>query len=226
MKNKEINEKCKMKNVKLEDRRLPLWLRWLILIGLIILVVLILFFLMKPLRTYSAQKYIDEGDAYLAKKLYLHADLEYEKALVIFPGSKTAKERRALTEEASRNVLALEDFYKQGSFNSQKDKLEEALAFPKEEIEGVRLSKQLIKEKEYQLAIIPAKTAVEMDNNYRDAWLYLGIANLKTAELADISPSARSAYIEKAKEALNKAKAIDPESKDVKDYLNELQTAS
>ncbi|MCL5410752.1 MAG: hypothetical protein M1324_02755 [Patescibacteria group bacterium] len=219
------NNKKKPKDIaKSSEKRLPLWLRWLILTAFIILILVIIFLLVKPLRTYSAQKYISEGDTYLADKQYLHADLAYEKALIIFPGSKVAQGRRALVTEASRNILILEDFYKQNNFNNQKDKLDEALAFPKEEIEGVRLSKQLIEEKEYQLAIIPAKTATEMDDGYRDAWLYLGIANLKTAELVDLSSEVRALYVEKAKDAFNKAKTIDPESKDVNDYLKILES--
>lgn len=208
------------------NKKLPLWLRWLVLIGLIVLVILILFFLMKPLRTYSAQKYVNEGDIFLANKQYLHADLAYEKALVLFPGNKIAKDRRALTLESSKNIRVLEKFYETEGFNNQGNKLKEATTFPNNETEAVKLSRKLLEDGEYQLAIIPAKTAVEMDNSYRDAWLYLGIANLKTAELVDLSSEARASYIEKSKEALNKAKEIDPESKDVKDYLSELQTAS
>jgi len=212
-----------MKNEKSEDHRLPLWLRWVILIGLIFLVFLLLFFLIKPLRTYSAQKYITEGDRYLANKEYLHADLAYDKALTLFPSSKTAKERKTLTEEASRNVLVLEDFYKENNFGEQKEKLDEATTFPTNETEAVNLSKQLIEEKEYQLAIIPAKTATEMAPDYRDAWIYLGIANLKTAQLTNLSSDIQAGYIAKAKEAFEKAKQIDPESKVVNDYLNSMK---
>lgn len=201
------------------DKRLPLWLRWVILIGLIFLIFLLLFFLIKPLRTYSAQKYVTEGDKYLANKEYLHADLAYDKALTLLPSNKTAKERKTLAKEASQNVLVLESFYKSNNFNGQKEKLDEATTFPTNETEAVKLSKQLIEEKEYQLAIIPAKTATEMAPDYRDAWIYLGIANLKTAELTDLSSEVQAGYIAKAKEAFEKAKQIDPESKVVNDYL-------
>jgi DNA primase large subunit len=152
----------------------------------------------------------------------LHADLAYEKAQVIAPGDKTAAERRALVQESGENIQALESFYKTGDFTDRENKLNEATAFPANETEAVKLSKQLIDENEYQLATIPAKTATEMDDGYRDAWLYLGIADLKTAQLVDLSKEAKATYIEKAKEALNKAKQIDPEYKVVSDYLNEL----
>lgn len=219
-----MNEKRseKLEQNSNEEKRLPLWLRWLILVGLIILAIIILFFVIKPLRTYSAQKYITEGDNYLANKQYIHADLSYEKALIIFPGSKTAKERKALAADSSKNIALLQNFYKDNNFNSQKDKLDEASAFPVDETEAVKLSKKLIEEKEYQLAIIPAKTATEMGPDYRDAWLYLGIANLKTAELVDLSVDAKASYTQKAKDAFDQAKKIDPESKIVNDYLNSL----
>ncbi|MFA4995876.1 MAG: hypothetical protein WC536_01885 [Patescibacteria group bacterium] len=204
------------------DKKLPLWLRWVILIALVVLIFLLLFLLIKPLRTYSAQKYITEGDQYLANKEYLHADLAYDKALTLFPSSKAAEERKTLNKEASQNVLVLEDFYKSNNFNSQKEKLDEATAFPTNETEAVKLSKQLIEENEYQLAIIPAKTATEMAPDYKDAWIYLGISNLKTAELADLTSSVQAGYISKAKEAFEKAKQIDPESKTVDDYLDSI----
>lgn len=210
-----------MKNEKSEkiDNRLPLWARWIITSFLIILVIILLFFLLKPLRTHSSNKFVLAGDEYLANKKYLHADLAYEKALTLSPKDSAIMAKRALAKSASEDVEKLENLYQNEKFSSDKEMLESASEFPANETEALKLSKDLIEKGEYQLASIPAKTATEMDPGYRDAWLYLGIANLKTAQLVELSPEVKQSYMDKAKTALQKAKEIDPESKVVADYL-------
>lgn len=159
------------------------------------------------------------GDEYLASKKYLHADLAYEKALILSPKNSEVITKRALAKEASENVEKLGDFYQDENFSVEKLALESASTFPTSETEALQLSKDLIEKGEYQAAIIPAQTATEMDPAYSLAWLYLGIANLKTAQAVELGPEAKQRYLDKAKEALTKAKEIDPESKDVVNSL-------
>jgi len=197
-------------------KRLPLWARWLITSFLIILAVLLVFFLLKPLRTYSSRKFLSAGDNYLVNKKYLHADLAYEKALILLPKDHEILAKRALAKEASEDITKLGGLIQTGN---QRIAYESATSFPANETDALKRSKKLIEDGEYQLAIIPAQTATEMDPLYRDAWLYLGIANLKTAQLVELSPEVKQKYLDEAKAALVKAKAIDPESKIVADYL-------
>lgn len=208
-----------MKNEKLEktSKRFPLWARWIITSLLVILVVILMFILMKPLRIYSSHKFSSAGDNYLAQNKYLHADLAYEKALILSPKDTGVMAKRALAKEASENIVKLESFY--NSFSDKKALFDSAVSFPKTETDAVKLSKQLIEQGEYQLAAIPAETATQMDPGYFDAWFYLGIANLRTAQLVELSPEIRQKYLDMAREALKKAKEIDPESKAVAEYL-------
>jgi tetratricopeptide (TPR) repeat protein len=219
-----MNEKD-LKKIKKDNKTLPTksLRRWLIIFLIVLVALMLMFLLTKPLRTYSANKYIEAGNKYLVDKQYLHADLAYEKALTIFPKNKETIQNKALAQEASENVLKLESFYNDNGFRAEEQKLNEATAFPENETEAVKLSKKLIEEGEYQLATIPAQTATEMDSQYRDAWLYLGIANLETAQLVELKTDVQKRYFDKAKEALEKAKNLDPEYAPTKEFLNQLQ---
>ena len=212
-----------MKATNSAPRRLPLWARWLITSCLIILVLFLLIFLLKPLRIFSSNKLVSAGDEYLASKKYLHADLAYEKALLLSPKNPDIIAKRALAKSASEDIEKLESLFQNEKYSMNKKALESASVFPENETAALKLSKDLIEKGEYQMAIIPAHTATEMDPGYRDAWLYLGIANLKTAELVELSPEVKQTYMAKAKEALGRAKETDPESKTVSDYLKMIQ---
>ncbi len=201
---------------------LPTWARWIIISFLIVLAFLLIIFLLKPLRTFSSKKFVSVGDEYLASKKYLHADLAYEKALLLSPKNSDILAKRALAKSASEDIEKLESFFQEEKFSANKEALLSASEFPSSETDALKLCKELIEKGEYQLAIIPAHTATEMDPGYRDAWLYLGIANLKTAQLVELSPEVKQAYMNKAKEALQRAKEIDPESKAVADYQKQV----
>jgi len=215
-----ISQQSKIKTPKQEKPKnlIYLILKWLVIIAIALV---ILFLLSSPLRGKAASKYISRGDNYLSEKKYLSAELEYDKALTLSSGNLTARQRKLLADKASKNILELESYSNLSGFSALTNKIGEASAFPKNQSEAVKLSRKFIEEKEYQLAIIPAKTAIEMDKEYRDAWLYLGIANLKTAQLVELSPSVREDYLNKAKEAFNKTLALDPESQSAKDFLAE-----
>ena len=195
-------------------------IKWLIIV--IIFVVLIIYFT-NPLRGKSAQNFISSGDIFLADKKYLSANLEYQKALILNPRNPAALDRKNLIELAESNVLELEGFLKANQFTEELKKIDEANSFPEDETEAVKLSKKLIKEQEYQLAIIPAKVAIQMDRNYRDGWLYLGIANLKTAQFVELTPKVRSQYVEESKNVLKEALTLDPEYESTKKFLQEAE---
>jgi len=207
MKTENLNNKIVNSKEKPKDKKAVVFLiiKWTIIV---IIVFVVFFLLTKPLRGYSSNNYVTSGDNYLKERKFLAADLEYQKALVFDPGNIKAEGRRIL-EKASKNVLELENF-PNINFSA---KIKEATVFPENEVEAVKLSKKLIEENEYQLATIPALTATEMDKEYRDAWLYYGIANLKSGELLQIKPEIKEEYFKKAKEAFAKVKEIDPEYK-------------
>jgi len=214
MTNKNPNDKLKV---------VFLVLKWLVIVAIIVLV---LFLLSSPLRGKAANHYVVRGDQFLAEKKYLSSGLEYDKALILNSGNLMARQRKLLTEKASSNILDLQSYLNLPQFSFLSDKFKEATAFPESESAAVKLSKKLILENEYQLAAIPAQTAIEMDKEYRDAWLYLGIANLKTAQFVEMKPEIKNEYLNKAKESFNKVLELDPENQSAKDFLNEANTSN
>jgi len=189
-----------------------------------ILIILFLLFLIllatQPLRGRASTSYIDSGDKFLAQKEYVRADLEYQKALILSPNCNQAKERQVLAKNVAGDISAVKNLNGNALFISIVDKINSASGFPGNETEAVRQSRQLIEEGEYQLAIIPAKTALEMDPNYRDAWLYLGLANLKAATLIQIWPDIAQEYLNKSKTAFSKVNELDPTYKIPSEWTN------
>ena len=191
-------------------------LKWLI--GIIIFLFLLVL-LSSPLRGKAASNYVKEGDNLLLQKKYISAEVEYRKALTLNANDAVAKDHMDLANKAELNISEFERFFDLPQFAGFKVKYEEASEVPTNQSDVVKLSKKLIEDGEYQLAIIPAKNAIEMDDGYRDAWLYLGIANLKTAQFSELKPEAQNQYLFEAKKAFNKVLELDPENKTAKELL-------
>lgn len=185
--------------------------RW---IALAVVLLVLIFVIFKPLRIFS-KRFVIKGDQYLLEQKYVSADLEYDKALMLDPDNKIIKQRKNLVRDGSSNIIYLIDFYKENNDEKALSFFESANAFPKNETEALKLSKQLMKDGQYQMAIIPAKTATEMDPDYGDAWLYLSIANLKVSQMLELLPAVKNQYLDQAKEAFNKAKELNPENENV-----------
>jgi len=70
-----------------------------------------------------------------------------------------------------------------------------------------------------QFAIVATKTAIEMEQNYVDAWLYLGIAHIECANKLELSEENYNYHRDEAKKALETAQTLSPDNEDVKKYL-------
>ena len=193
--------------------------KWLIIV---LIGVILLGLITKPVRKVWSNNYCKEGDIYLSQKKYESAILQYRKALFLFWGNKEAKSKTSLAEDSSLDVLKLEDFYNEKKIDSQIKLLGEIRTMPEDEVAAVKKVRNLIEKEEYQYAIIIAKTAVQMDGNYRDGWLYLGIANFMTAKMTEIGHNARNIYLKESRKALEKAKSLDPEYTPTRNYIVEL----
>jgi uncharacterized membrane protein YciS (DUF1049 family) len=158
-----------------------------------------------------SEKYRQSGDHLLMQKKFLSADLEYRKALMLNKNNTKARENRELTSKAASNILALEHFVRDNNPQGATF-FDLATNVPKSEMEAVLTSKKLIEEGEYQLATLSAQTATEMDKTYSEAWIYLGISYLKSAQLLETSNEQKTRYKNQAKAALEQAKKIDPEN--------------
>lgn len=180
----------------------------------------------RPLSRSWSERFLEKGDQMLLQKRYLQAEMNYKKSILIDKKNGEAEARLKLVAEGARDILKLKDFFIENNLTIETDFFTKATTIPSRERDAVVTSKELIEQEEYQLAAIPARTAIEMDSNYRDGWLYLGIANLKCAQLLEISNSDRQYYLDKAKSALDRAKEIDAEYKPTLDYLDLLKQLS
>jgi hypothetical protein len=194
-------------------------LKWALIVFILILA---LGLMTKPIRKAWSFNYVEKGDEYLGQKKYGSAVLEYKKALFLFWGNKEALERTRLSNEASVDVMKLEDFYKFKNIQSQLVLLEQIKTLPKNEVTALKQTKEMIEKGEFQYAVIAGKNSTEMDRNYRDAWLYLGVANIDCAEMLELKDDVRQNYKNQAAEALRRASGIDPEYQPTKDYIAKL----
>lgn len=179
----------------------------------------------KPLRASWSENYAAAGDNYLLQKKYLLSLLQYEKALLLNSKNETALNHKPLAINAKRNVLELEKLYKEKNIELQLDLITKAKSIPPEASEAAKTSRALIQKEEHQFAIVAAKNATAIDAKYRDGWLYLGIANFKTAQLVELDNDDKKFYLSNAKQALDQAKLLDPLYQPTLDYLDELKKA-
>lgn len=169
---------------------------WKILLLLVLLIIL-MFFVFHPMRIFS-KRFVEKGDQLLLQKKYVSAGLQYEKALMLDSKDKTAKEHLELANNAQIDVSALLTFYKEKNVADQIAKFDLANSFPENENAALTTAKSLIDDGEYQLALIPVKTATEMSPNYGTAWKYLQIANLRISQMAELTPANQNHFSEEA----------------------------
>lgn len=216
----ELGTKILMKsNLKREHGKYWPVTKWVLII---LCLFLLLYLSTIPVRSKLAKSYISQGDNYLIQGKYIAAKLAYRKAQMLSSRNAQAKERGNLTDRSSQNILEIQNLVHEMNLIDQIALFDKATAVPKSEIEAAKTSRELMEMEKYQLAIIPAQTATQMDKSYRDAWLYLGIANLKASTLAEIDSDARNQYQKSAKTALETAKSLDPVYQPTLDWLKQL----
>lgn len=177
--------------------------------------------LTRPLRADWAKDFTKRGDEYLAEKKYISAIVEYKKAEALLP-SKDTSDRIALANDSQTDVSKLENYYRENNNIVQMDLINKTKAVPDTSYDLVALSKDLLEKNEPQLAAKAAETATEMDKDYRDAWLYLGISNLAIAKQVEMSSGNSNEYLIRAKESLEHARLLDPSYAATNDFLKQL----
>lgn len=167
-------------------------LKWLLIIAIVLLAVDLT---TKPIRKNWSSDYCTRGNTYLDQKKYLSAELEYQKALYLYSDNTEAQKNLDLAQKAEIDVSVLESYYQKRNLDSQLELFIKAKKIPATPAEAVKISKELIESGEYQLAIIPAKTATEMDSSYTAGWEYLGIAALYSSQKVEIGADAKTKYL-------------------------------
>lgn len=177
--------------------------------------------LTRPLRADWAKDFTKRGDEYLAQKKYISAIVEYKKAEALLP-DKEISGRIALAQDSQGDVTKLENYYRENNNIVQMDLFNKSKSVPDTSYDLIALSKDLLEKNEPQLAAKAAETATEMDKDYRDAWLYLGISNLAIAKQVEMSNGNSNEYLARAKASLEQAKLLDPSYAATNQYLSQL----
>lgn len=175
-----------------------------------------------PLRQSLANQFLSRGDKFLNQKKYVSAIVEYKKAEFLAKNKET-ESRINLADQAQEDVDKLENFYREQNNISQLELYNQVRSVPDSSYDLVTLAKYLIENNEAQMAVEAAATATEMDKEYRDAWLYLGLSNLAVAKNVELTGDKANTYIEKGKEALSRAKQLDPSYAATNDILKQVQ---
>lgn len=175
-----------------------------------------------PLRASWSKKFISRGDEFLNNKKYVSAIVEYKKAEFLAPSAEIGQQI-SFARESQTDVNKLENFYRENNNIGQLEIYNQVRAVPDSSYNMVELSKKLIEQKEPQLAIEAARTATEMDKEYRDAWLYLGLSNLAVAKQVELSGDNSKTYLDRGKQALQKAEKLDPSYTITNDLLKSAQ---
>jgi len=186
-----------------------------------VMLILTIFAFTRPLRTNWAKDFSKNGDQYLAQKKYISAIVEYKKAEILLP-SQQISDRIALAKDSQIDVSKLENYYRENNDIVQLDIINKTKSVPDTSYDLVTLSKNLLEKNEPQLAAKAAETATEMDKEYRDAWLYLGISNFAIAKQVEMSHQNSNQYLTQAKDSLKKAKLLDPSYEPTNQYLSQL----
>jgi hypothetical protein len=197
------------------------FLKWFLIVGIIFNFVKLV---TKPMIYSWSKNYTEVGDQYLAENKYLSASVEYDKAVFLNNKNTAAKSNSLLAEQAQLDVTKLSSFYfsrgetdkatlsSNENFNSQ------------DPVSLLNQAKNFLDSGDFQLSIVAAKKATELHPTLRDGWLYLGIANLKTAENIEMIQSNRELYLKNSKEALMNAKNIDSKYQPTLEYLDEVDS--
>lgn len=194
-------------------------LKWLLIAAIIFMFLLLI---SKPLRKVWSNNYVKSGDEYLLQKKFLSAELEYEKAQNLYSLNTKAKDREILAKSSAADIRTLQSFYEEKNLGLQIENINLATTVPNSEFEAAKNAKSLIEQSEFQLAILAATTATQMNSKYRDGWLYLAIANMKTAQLTELSKDDRAQYVSAAQSAVVTALELDPEYEPTRQYQDEI----
>lgn len=180
---------------------------WIYLLAILI-AVLALYFIAQTIKDSLSQKYYNRGEEKLLQEKYISAIVEYQKSDYLKKSAET-ENRIELAREAEKDIKRLEAFLREKNATLKLNDLKQAEAVPTDAYTAVINARSFLEKKKPQLAVISATTATEMKKEYRDAWLYLGIAHLDVFNQVELSAENKEWHKSEAKKALEKAKTLD-----------------
>lgn len=194
-------------------------LMWLIAI---IVAVSAGYFAMQPIKRNLAERYISCGDQHLNDRAYIEAIVDYKKANYLNKNSN-ALAKIDLANKGQVNILDLEMFFREKNNLSVLDMLNETQKVPSSQSEGLKEVKEIIENNEPQMAEVASGMILEMDENNKEAWVYLGMSRLQTARIVQMTEQNRTAKLNSAKEAFSKASELDSGYELAKKYIEEVE---
>jgi tetratricopeptide (TPR) repeat protein len=163
--------------------------------------------LIQPIHRKLAERFVTRGDQFFALQDFAHADNEYKEALTYDPHNQIALANKQLANAAKTDIAIAQPFFEAHHITDVVDRITRAkgpFTTPKDALEeGVLLYNQGF----YTYAQYSLQQAVESDLSYPEAWNYVGLNDIK---LADIDPI----FKEKATKAFARRDALTPK------YLN------
>ncbi len=192
--------------------------RWFIWTVVSVAVLLIIALLCQYFRPTLAQGFIKRGDTLLNQEKYIEALVQFKKADYLI-NSDEINEKINLTDEAQRDITKLTMLWREKDNIAAQENLKRAKKVYDSEYDSVVLAREFIETEKPQFAIIAVKTAIEMEQNYTDAWLYLGIAHLECSNKLELSEENYNYHREEAHAALETAQTLSPENENVIKYL-------
>ena len=184
-------------------------------------IILVFFIVVGALKSPISESFIKKGDEKLAEGKFVEAVVEYKKAEYLVK-SKKIDEKLDLADRAQKDVLVIEDLIREKNDIEKLNLLAIAKSVPGSEYETVLVAKRMIESNEPMLALIAANTAIEMNRNYKDAWLYLGIAHLETSQKIQLTLENKDFHYFEAKTAFERAKQIDQNDELIDKYLDQI----
>lgn len=181
----------------------------LILASLIIIYVATL-----PYRNYVTNNLINKGEKLLAERNYTLAYVNFEKASLLSPRNKIAKERMQLSRDAVLDITLIKELL--GEKNPDLLKVIELAEQKSCDLENDKL---MIEKELSQIATTNLEFCANEGLKNYESWLYLGIAYLKFSENNQIFKEQRSGLRDKSIVAFEKAYYADPTQKPALEYL-------
>lgn len=194
------------------------WFKWTC-IGFGVLVLLTVAF--QYSKVSIANRFIERGTNLLSQQKYIEALVQYKKADFLV-NSEEINEKIELIDKAQKDAEELEMLWREENNTAALESLKNAKKVYDSEYDSVVMAKTYIENGQPQFAVIAAKTAIEMEDNYMDAWLYLGIAHLECLNKLELSEENYNYHRDEAKVALETAQTLSPDNEDIKKYMEGL----
>lgn len=192
-----------------------------VILAILLAVVLLYIFLLKPAMGRLAVKYIEQGDQHLLNNEYLIAMVNYQKARWLDKNSE-ASSRIDLSHKIQLDYQQSKNFLQQNNADAALESLANAEAVPTGIKAGISEIQNYLGENQPYLAEIIAQSLVEMDSGNSNTWLYLGISRFQSARIMQMTVDGRQQKLASAKEAFNQAASIDNSDSLATKYLDEI----